>query len=339
MMTLAAKLESSCVISQRRCKAKRYGIKSSKNRWIGFVIFLAMALFTIVTKIINKGDKGTLTDTFLNYSIYCIIAKLAITFVLKFMDNSVFSLNHNRIYGIIKFCGNVANVLVFFFTMVAYINKCIGYWNLFAEQYALSKNTTYEIYGLNVDWIYEVKTLKLKDDELGFFFFFESFIPNEPFMHLVTFALCAITIITFVPTFLYFLVVIAKSIIYIIAFNYLLPIVILIFILPVLHIIIWLKLLFRPLPSFRYVYFDETDKNYVFEERRKLTGRYNRTAWFFRNFILMLPITVIVLISATFYSLIIYTSYKYNYGIDFSLIMKQMINDYPIIANVLRIFL
>ena len=338
MMTLAAKLESSYVVSQKRIKAKRYGIKSSKNRWIGFVIFLAMALFTIVTKIINKGDKGTLTDTFLNYSIYCIIAKLAITFVLKFMDNSVFSLNHNRIYGIFKFFGNVANVLVFFFTMVAYINKSIGYWNLFAEQYAVNKNTAYKTNGLNVDWIYEVKILELKDDELGFFFFFESFLRNEPLMHLLTYALCAVTIITFVPTFLYFLAMILKSLLYLISFNYLLPLVILLFILPVLHIIIWLKLLFRPLPTFRYVYFDESDKDYVFEERRKLTGGYNKVAWFFRNFILVLPLTVIVLISATFYSLIIYTSYKYNYGTDFSLIMKQMINDYPIIYNILSIF-
>lgn len=337
MMTLAAKLESSYVVSQRRYKAKRYGIKSSKKRWVGFVIFLVMALFTIVTKIINKGDKGTLTDTFLNYSIYCIIAKLAITFVLKFMDKSVFSLNHNHIYGFFKFFGNVANVLVFFFTMVAYINKSIGYWNLFAEQYAVDKNITYEIYGLNVDWIYEVNVLKLKDDELGFFFFFEAFIPNEPLMHLLTYVLCAFTIITFIPTFLYFLGVILNMI-YIIVFNYLLPIIVLIFILPVLHIILWLKLLFRPLPTFRYVHFDENDNDYVFEERRKLTGKYNRTAWFFKNFILMLPITIVVLISATFYSLIIYTSYKYNYGTDLSLIMKQMINDYPIISNILSIF-
>ena len=337
MMTLEEKLYNSCVVSKKRYKAKKYGIQSSKKRRFGILVFILMSIFTIFSKIINKGDKGNLSDTFLNYSIYCIIAKMVISFILKFMNKSVFSLNHNYIYRFFKFLGNVANILVFFFTMVAYINKSIGYWNLFAEQYAVNNNTIYGIKEFNVDWIYEVKTLTLKEDK-PIVFIWKTFIPNEPIKHLITYALCVVSIITFIPTFIYFLIVGFKFMFILFAFNYIIPIFIIIFIIPILHIFLWLKLLFRPLPTFRYVYFDESDKSYVFVEKRKITGKYNRVAWFSKNFIKTLPITVIVLISATFYSLIIYTSYKYNYGTDFSLIITQMKNDYPIVSNIISVF-
>lgn len=126
-----------------------------------------------------------------------------------------------------------------------------------------------------------------------------------------------------------------------VAINYLLPIFLLVFCLPVIHIILWIKILFRPLPNFTYVYFDDNDKSYVIVEKRKVTGKYNKAVWFRKNFIRTLPITILVLSSATLYSLMIWTSYKYNLGVDLPQIMKQVNTDYsnvPLIPYITGIF-
>ncbi len=341
MMTLSEKLESSCILSQSRCKAKKYGIKDKKKRWFGVIVFVLMSLFTIWSKIINRGDKGTLTDDFLNYSIICIVLKMFFTFILKFMSKSVFSLNHNRIYRVFKFFGAVSSCLVFYFTMVAYINKSIGYWNEFALKYINDNNLTEKTLEANVDWIYNVVKIELNEDESFLSFIWNIFLSSEPINHKFTYALCTLSIITFVPTFIYLMISFLKGIIIMVAINYLLPIFLLVFCLPVIHIILWIKILFRPLPNFTYVYFDDNDKSYVIVEKRKVTGKYNKAVWFRKNFIRTLPITILVLSSATLYSLMIWTSYKYNLGVDLPQIMKQVNTDYsnvPLIPYITGIF-
>ena len=139
-MTLSEKIKQSHIIHCEREKASKYGIKNSKKRFIGVVIFIIMALFTIFSKIINKSDKDNLTAKLLDYSIICIIANLFLTFILKFMKKSVFALNYNKTYRLFKLLWHTSKVFVFFFTMVAYINKVLDYWDPYVELYALKNS-------------------------------------------------------------------------------------------------------------------------------------------------------------------------------------------------------
>ena len=48
-MTLAEKLDSSCVLSRKREKASKYGIKQSKSRWLGLIVFILIVERQIIS--------------------------------------------------------------------------------------------------------------------------------------------------------------------------------------------------------------------------------------------------------------------------------------------------
>ncbi len=330
-MTLAEKLDSSCVVSRKREKASKYGIKQSKSRWLGLIVFILMSAFTIYSKFVNKGDKNNLTEEFLNYSLICIGLKLFFTLILKFIDKSVFALNHNFTYRLVKLLGNVSTTLVFFFTMVAYINKSLEYWNEFAKTYCEENNLKSELFKMPVPWLINVITFTpmIKGEEVApINFIWNIFVYEESFAHMITYILCLVTIITFIPTLFYFVVILLKTALGLFLIYHIAIPALLIMLCPVIHLLVLIKLLARPSPRFRYIRFDEEDKNYVFVESRKMVGGYNRLSWFWKNFLIMLPFTLIIVASSIVYCTMIYTSYTYGLGFDLPAIMSQMSKDF-----------
>lgn len=90
--------------------------------------------------------------------------------------------------------------------MVAYANKSIGYWNEFALKYINDYKLTEQTLKANVDWIYSVEKIDLNEEESFVSFIWNTFSPSELINHKLTYVLCTLSIITFVPTFIYFVI-------------------------------------------------------------------------------------------------------------------------------------
>ncbi len=321
-MTLEEKLQNSEIISQKCVRASRYGLVTGKKRWFGLIVFIIMSLFTIFSKFINQGDKDSLTEEFLNYSLVCIALNMFFNLLLKFMNDSIFALNHNFVFRLTRFLGSLSKVLVFFFTMVAYINKVMTYWDDYVIKYALEHNM--EVHESEfISWLIKFKYIDGIDNNFVWDFFY-----NEPLKHILTIVLCFVTIITFIPTLFYFIGVAFKALIAALVIYQLLIPFTLVFCLPIVHIIVLLKVLKRPRPSFRHIKPHPENKDLVIVERRRITGKVNRFAWFWKNFLMFLPATLLVIISADFYCMLIYISLKYGYGFDMAKIFETMSQSY-----------
>ncbi len=322
MMTLTEKLKSSKLISCDRVKASKYGIKSSKRRIVEFVIFVLMSTFTIFSKIVNKGDKDNLTDKFLDYSIVCIFINIGLTFIMKFMNKSVFALNHNKIYKLFRLLNSCSKVLVFFFTMVAYFNKIIPYWNQYVISFSLTNNLEFKSTNFNVSWLYNI--FSLKDYHLTMSFYKDFLLDDKK--HLITYALCLLTVVAFIPTVIYFVFTTIKSYVLIYALNVVIVPLTFIFLIPILNVFLLFKILTRPMPLFKYCYFDKNDKNYVFVEKRQIDGKYNKFKWFWKNFFLFLPLVIITVLSYVILGMGVYIYKKYDTGFNIVEIARIMVD-------------
>lgn len=322
-MTLSEKIKQSHIIYCEREKASKYGIKNSKKRFIGFVIFIIMALFTIFSKIINKSDKDNLTAKLLDYSIICIIANLFLTFILKFMKKSVFALNYNKTYRLFKLLWHTSKVFVFFFTMVAYINKVLDYWDPYVELYALKNSYAFHAVTLS-DKIITRDFIVVDEHNVYNMSFVKEFLCKQKISNLVTFVLCAFTILTFIPTFLYFLIIFIKTMLVFALLYFALIPALLIFLIPVLNLVLVIRILTRPIPTFKYCHYDEKDKNYVIVEKRKIDGINNKVKWFGLNLIKFLPLVIITLGSYVLLIAGAYISHKYSLGLNVGKIIEIM---------------
>ena len=105
-MTFKRKIECSEVLAAS-FKKKSKKIKGKKNRLFGIIISLAMILYLAITTIIRYHgiDKTTFFDSnvtkeeiILYISFTTIILKIIFSFINAFLNKSIFSLNHYKIY-------------------------------------------------------------------------------------------------------------------------------------------------------------------------------------------------------------------------------------------------
>ncbi len=322
-MTLIEKVKQSYIVDCQRVKASRYGIKSSKKRLVSFVIFIIMSSFTIFSKIINKADKDNLTTKFLDYSIICIMVNICLTFILKFMNKSIFALNYNKTYRFFKLLWHTSKVFVFFFTMVAYINKALGYWNPYIVMYAYTNSCTFRIEPLtNGKIIHDI--VMLDDTNIYNVDFFKDFLFQKKISHLITFVLCALTVLAFIPTFLYFVLIFIKTMIVFVFLHFALVPILFIFVIPVINLALLIRILVRPIPIFKYCHYDEKDKNFVIEEKRQITGINNKFKWFFINVLKFFPLVIITIGSYIVLGAGAYISHKYSLGLNIGKIIEIM---------------
>lgn len=114
-MTLEEKLEKSRVVKSKIKRLKSLGIQSKRQRILSIIIFVFMTLYIVYSKII-------LNTTGFDWLILFIVLNLITLFFLKLLDKSVVALNHIYLYKTIVFINKVCKVGVFAYTMIVYYN-------------------------------------------------------------------------------------------------------------------------------------------------------------------------------------------------------------------------
>lgn len=183
-VTLSEKVNESTVIDSYQIKAETMGIQTKKQRIKSFIFFLIVSLYTIYSKIIMKKDSDVFdTDLMLNISIGCLIFNMFTMLILKILGNSILALNYNKTYKLFVFLNKLSKLCVFGFGVLAFAQR----FGAIAEyKYGLS---IFEFLGEFFNGQIEIIDILNSDDNEAIILF--SFL---------------ISAITFIPTFLYFVV-------------------------------------------------------------------------------------------------------------------------------------
>lgn len=224
MMTLEEKLDASVALSYKKVPLKKMGILTSKQRKKSLIVFILMLIFTIYTKFILKSLSFGLLAFF-------IILNLGTLFVLKLMSKSTTALNHNHIYKFIVFLNKICKVGIFAFSIIGYYEHFKTY---ILEHYTI--NSAGELPDVLLDL--------LKTD-----FKFISFV---------------VTVILFIPTFIYFVIFFLK---YYFLPSYAVYLTFLVIMIPILNLYFIYKILTYKKNTFLYYYLDEDGASVIVETR------------------------------------------------------------------------
>lgn len=237
-MTLEEKLNKSTIISVRARSLKSMHILTKKQHILSILVFIFMALYTVATKIIlNTGFD------FLSFVLILLICiNLVTLFILKAIGQTTIALNHKYLYSITLFINKSCKLGIFAVSIIAYYNSLNDY---FITKEGMS---FFSVLGL----LY-TDTERFKEIFLYAFFF------N---LQLVSFL---ISIVLFIPTFIYFLFFFIKAYLYTFLFLLLMSI-------PVLNIILCIRWIVTTNDVFTYYKLDR-EKNRVLIEKRKIRSK------------------------------------------------------------------
>lgn len=239
-MTLEEKLEKSEIISVRSRSLKSMHILTKKQHILSFLIFIFMAAYTVVTKIILKT--GFDFYTFLLILLICI--NLITLLILKAIGKTTVALNHRYLYSITLFINKSCKLGIFAVSIVAYYNSLNDY---FLEHDGISIIELIKLISSDIERFKEIFTY-------AFFFNFQ----------LVTFL---VSILLFIPTFIYFFCFFIKvgGYVFFLAFICYIPIV---------NLIIYIKWVSTTNDMFTYYKLDKPKNRVLIEKRRILSKTY-----------------------------------------------------------------
>lgn len=265
-MTLQEKLDCSTVIEERRMSRKDLGLLTKKQRKTSLIIFLLMSLYTIYTKIILKYEG-------FDWPIFFLVLNIITLFFIKITSNSVFQLNHFTLSKVIIFINKACKIGVFIFSFIAYLE-------LFNELYKTLYDCTFGEYLLQI--LMHEKTVES---------LFEVSLNNT--IKIISFF---VSVVLFVPTFLYFIFSTLKSFSFIIVYL-LFAIVLLI---PLLNISIYLNFLFDNNKIF-YYYRGVEDSEDVIKETRTIGKKGIFFGKIMTKFLFTIPHIIFVVIAYSYF--------------------------------------
>lgn len=268
-MTLSEKLDESIVVDEYKVHTSTMGIQTKKQRIKSFIFFLAVSIYSIYSKIILKSDSDVFTtQLILNISLICLAFNMFTMFVLKILGNSILALNYNKTYKLFVFLNKLSKVCVFGFGAVAFTIRfgtiCANKYNTSIYQFLA------DLYLGNIEWI---DILNSSDKEA------------------IILISLIVSIITFVPTVIYFIL---SSLKYgVIVYTYFLSLIL--YAIPILNVVLVKKFLQTNRNKFKYYKFNEKDKRTIDVEVRELKGVTNKLSGFIKNIVLGLPYIVVTI--------------------------------------------
>ena len=233
-MLFEDKLSNSIIIKEKPIPARKMKLPSIQRRHIHISFCFLTCLYTLITKIILSSSKFDLLMAMT-------ILQIATTITLTFLFKTIYALNHNKQYKVLRFINKVCRLFVFICSFVMYIN----YFN----QVLASYDTTFGKALFNF-----IITLGINNKP------FTYLIQNEAIKLLSFFA----SMIIFIPVLIYFIVFNMKMII-----NFL------ILIIPGVNIAAYLIWLFKGNDTFE-CYIRTSDEFYTKYTRRITINNYKR---------------------------------------------------------------
>lgn len=255
-MTLKEKLENSIILDKRCVSMKSLHILTKKQRTLSLVMFVFMCAYTIYSKCILK-------DNFLNISFLFVALNLITLCILKFISNSTFALNHHYTNSFIVFLNKVCKLVIFILAISGYVT--------FFNEY-LGENE-----GINLNGFFN---LIFKDTERVGDIFWTLFFKD---VRLIS---CLVTIVLFIPNFIYFFILYIKF--YLI--GYILTMVIII---PIVNLILYIVWLSKNNNRFKY-YYNAGDNANIVVERRIISKEGYKFFKFLKKFILTIPVFILI---------------------------------------------
>lgn len=232
---------------------------TATQRMKSLFLFLLLALYTVYTKVVLKNYEF---DILVVSNIISIISMLYI----KITTRSIYALNHYKQYSFVYFINKVAKLLIFVYAAMLY--------------YEALNNATLELFDLK---LYEMVPILFGETYYAGEYFGELFL-NKP-LECISFVF---TILVFIPSFFYFLALNIKIIFKIIVWF-----------IPFVNLIVFLKWLFRG----TYIFFEykKDDENFYIINTRKITNKFYILNKFLLKLLLVAAIVVVIYLYFKFF--------------------------------------
>lgn len=269
-MTYREKLKNSTVVKTGLIHKSYFGLMNPKKRLKTVIVFLLLALYTVLTKFVFK----TIEKFDIMYVV--LIVNLISLFILRLIAHSVFSLNHIKMYKFVFFINRVCKLVIF---LTTFVTSTIFFLDFFMDYHVNvlgeEELERVELFGMNLNYLgylfqfdYNVMNAIFTGITNGFKFDSLINLFNEMnftfFDYVVPYITRMVSIILFIPIFLYFIGI------YFTAFFRGLKYVIIAAI-PIYNIYYYCKWLFAPEITF-VSYSDSLDSKYVKKEYRALNS-------------------------------------------------------------------
>lgn len=186
-MTYQEKLNNSVILKTGLIPKASFGIISNKKRKNSIIAFILIAIYTILNKFVfHSIEKFDIMYVIL-------IVNLVLLFVLKLIANSTFKLNHVTLYSVVFFFSRLCKLILF---ITAYIQSTEFFLFYFNDYFEIL-NFEGQFYTCLLEGIarssFDSLNLLINDYNLNFNELIIPFITRE------------ISILLFIPVFLYFL--------------------------------------------------------------------------------------------------------------------------------------